>query len=89
MLCHPTLGPIDVMPDHAHEGLCVDTSALSLGGTYNFGGGAQPEYPNAIDGGPNPAPVVIAYGSNLGDPPYNFGKGPQPARSRASKTGAR
>lgn len=81
VLCHPTLGPIDVMPDHAHEGLCVDTSALSLGGTYNFGGGAQPEYPNAIDGGPNPAPVVIAYGSNLGDPPYNFGKGPQPARS--------
>lgn len=81
VLCHPTLGPIDVMPDHAHEGLCVETSAVPLGGTYNFGGGAQPEYPNAIDGGSRPTPVVIAYGSNLGDPPYNFGKGAQPARS--------
>lgn len=81
VLCHPTLGPIDVMPDHAHEGLCVDTAAVSLGNNYNFGGGSQPEYPDAIDGGPRPTPVVIAYGSNLGDPPYNFGKGPQPARS--------
>jgi hypothetical protein len=81
VLCHPTLGPIDVMPDHAHEGLCVETAAVPLGGSYNFGGGPQPEYPNAVDGGPRPAPVVIAYGSNLGDPPYNFGKGPQPART--------
>jgi hypothetical protein len=81
VLCHPTLGPIDVMPDHAHEGLCVDTAAVPLGGNYNFGGGAQPEYPNAIDGGLRPTPVVIAYGSNLGDPPYNFTKGAQPART--------
>ena len=81
VLCHPTLGPIDVMPDHAHEGLCVDTTAVSLGGTYNFGGGAQLEYPDAIDGGLKPAPLVIAYGSNLGDPPYNFTKGAQPART--------
>lgn len=81
VLCHPTLGPIDVMPDHAHEGLCVDTGAVLLGGTYNFGDGVQSEYPNAIDGGPKPAPQVIAYGSNLGDPPYKFGKFEQPARS--------
>lgn len=81
VLCHPTLGPIDVMPDHAHEGLCVDTAAVPLGGSYNYGGGAQPEYPNAIDGGLRPTPVVIAYGSNLGDPPYNFEKMEQPART--------
>ena len=81
VLCHPTLGPIDVMPDHAHEGLCVDTAAVPLGGSYNFGSGAQPEYPDATDGGLRPTPVVIAYGSNLGDPPYNFQKMEQPART--------
>ena len=82
VLCHPTLGPIDVMPDHAHEGLCRDTGTVPLDGTYNFdGAGEQPEYPNAIGGGARPEPRVIAYGSTLGDPPYNFGKGPQPARS--------
>ncbi|MEO7860214.1 MAG: hypothetical protein ABIU05_07170 [Nitrospirales bacterium] len=59
----------------------MDTASVPLGGNYNFGGGAQPEYPNAIDGGLRPTPVVIAYGSNLGDPPYNFTKGAQPART--------
>lgn len=83
VLCHPRLGPIDVMPDHAHEGLCRDTGAVALNGTYNFdGAGNQPEYPDATAGGPKPAPMIIAYGSTLGDPPYNFEKGPQPARSR-------
>lgn len=83
VLCHPSLGPIDVMPDHAHEGLCRDTGTIPLSGTYNFdGAGDQPEYPDATAGGAKPAPTVIAYGSTLGDPPYNFGKGPQPARSR-------
>jgi hypothetical protein len=81
LLCHPILGPINVMPDHAHEGLCVENPPL--GGTYNFdGAGAQPEYPPATGGGPQPKPQIIAYGSTLGDPPYNFSKGPQPARSK-------
>ena len=83
VLCHPTLGPIDVMPDHAHEGLCRDTGTILLTGTYNFdGSGAKDEYPPSSSGGAQPAPTVIAYGSTLGDPPYNFVKGPQPARSR-------
>ena len=82
VLCHPKLGPINVMPDHAHEGLCIDTGSVPLGGTFDFDGtGAKPEYPAAIAGGAQPEPKIIAYGSTLGDPPYNFLKGPQPARS--------
>lgn len=83
VLCHPTLGPIDVMPDHAHEGLCVETATIPAGDTFDFdGSGAKPEYPDAIGGGPKPMPRIIAYGSTLGDPPYNFEKGPQPARPK-------
>lgn len=77
VLCHPTLGPIDVMPDHAHEGWIVETPDLAAPNQFD----GQPEYPDAIDGGPKPAPLVIAYGSNLGHPPYNFDKEDQPARS--------
>lgn len=81
VLCHPTMGPINVMPDHAHEGLCVEAASINLAATYNFdGAGAQAEYPNAIDGGAKPEPFMAAYGSNLGSPPYNFAKGAQPAR---------
>lgn len=83
VLCHPTLGPIDVMPDHAHEGLCVETAAIDAAASYDFdGSGAKAEFPDATGAGPKPLPDIIAYGSTLGDPPYNFGKGPQPARSR-------
>lgn len=77
VLCHPTLGPIDVMPDHAHEGLCVPSPDLAANKKF----AAQPEYPGAIGGGPKPAPKIIAYGSNLGQPPYKFSKGNQPARN--------
>ncbi len=81
VLCHPTLGPISVMPDHPHEGLCVEN--VPLDGTYDFdGSGGRLEYPDAIGGGPRPEPEIIAYGSTLGDPPVRFKKGPQPARPR-------
>jgi len=76
VLCHPSLGPIDVMPDHAHEGLCVPTPDLNASKQFS----SQKEYPNAIGGGPKPQPEIIAFGSNLADPPYNFQKGEQPAR---------
>ena len=82
VLCHPTLGPIDRMPDHAHEGLCVPTAEIDGSTAYDFGTGSHPEYPNATGGGPKPMPEIIAYGSTLGHPPYNFAKGPQPARSQ-------
>ena len=77
VLCHPTLGPIDVMPDHAHEGLCVPSPNLNANKQFV----AEKEYPDATGGGPKPAPEIIAYGSNLADPPYNFAKGAQPARN--------
>ena len=81
VLCHPTLGPIDVMPDHAHEGLCRTVSEIDLNATYNFdGSGNKKEYPAATGGGAKPQPKIIATGSTLGDPPYNFTKGAQPAR---------
>ncbi|MCB1948301.1 hypothetical protein [Nitrosomonas sp.] len=81
VLCHPTLGPIDVMPDHAHEGLCRPVTEIDLNATYDFDGtGNKPEYPPAIGGGAKPEPFIIANGSTLGDPPYNFVKGAQPAR---------
>jgi hypothetical protein len=77
VLCHPTLGPINVMPDHAHEGLCVPNP--NLGANKKFIN--EPEYPPATDGGPKPGPEIIAYGSNLDSDDWNFGKGPQPGRS--------
>jgi len=76
VLCHPELGPINVMPDHAHEGWCVPDPDLSAKKKFRN----EPEYPDAIDGGAKPEPQIIAVGSNLGHPPYNFSKGPQPAR---------
>lgn len=79
VLCHPTLGPINVMPDHAHEGLCVPSP--NLGANKKFKN--ELEYPNATDGGPKPEPEIIAHGSNLGSDEWNFdpAKGPQPARA--------
>jgi hypothetical protein len=80
VLCHPQLGPINVMPDHAHEGLCFDNNEVNLGGSYNFDGtGNKPEYPQTPSGQPT-RPLVIAYGSTLGD--ATFEKGPQPYRPK-------
>jgi len=77
VLCHPELGPIDVMADHAHEGLCVPSPDLNASKQFN----ADPEYPDSITGGPKPAPQIIAYGSNLDSDNWNFVKGEQPGRS--------
>ncbi|MDH4392967.1 MAG: hypothetical protein QE285_16290 [Aquabacterium sp.] len=76
VLCHPTLGPINVMPDHAHEGWCVPNPDLAASKKFKN----EPEYPDATDGGPKPAPEIIAFGSNLGSAAWNFDKGEQPAR---------
>lgn len=88
VLCHPTLGPIDVMPDHAHEGKCFETNPsfpgphVSMSGTYSFGDGvAGPEYPSVS--GHQETPMVIARGRTLPDPPYDFEKGDSPEKTFA------
>lgn len=68
VLSHPLHGPIDVMPDHIHEGMCFDQTQIKLDGTYNFSGFAGHEYPTV--NGFKPTPTVIAYGTTLPDPPY-------------------
>lgn len=86
VLCHPALGPIDVMPDHPHEGVVFDhvvqpdvnLAAITLGNTYNFNGVAGDEYPTAF--GIRPLPFVIARGRTLADPPLQHAKGDSPAK---------
>jgi hypothetical protein len=77
LLCHPTLGPINVMPDHAHEGLCVVSPDLNANKKFKN----ELEYPDATDGGVKPEPQIIAYGSNLDSDDWNFDKGEIPGRS--------
>lgn len=87
VLCHPSLGPINVMPDHPHEGVVFDhvaqpdvgLAAITLTNNYDFGGGVSgAEYPAA--GAVMPLPMVIAHGRTLGDPPMVHFKGDSPAK---------
>ncbi|HET7542363.1 MAG TPA: hypothetical protein VFK05_20985 [Polyangiaceae bacterium] len=62
---HPLLcgmgGVIDVLPDHMHEGECVELDAAQLSKTYSFAGApAKAEYPK-LNGSPL-APQVVAWG---------------------------
>lgn len=77
ILCHPTHGPIDVMPDHPHEGRVRTAAEINLNATYDFGTGTHDEYPNV--GGSRLEPQVIAWGNTTPDPPLNHDKGEQPA----------
>lgn len=67
VLCHPTHGPIDVMPDHNHEGLCFTTAEIEAGDRRN-------EFPGSE------LPQVIAWGNTLADPPLQHVKGDSPAK---------
>lgn len=83
ILCHPTLGPINVMPDHPHEGRCFDPTdgnwiATRRDTAYNLNGYAGDQFPTV--GGVRPLPKIIAWGNTLADPPLQFAKGDQPAR---------
>ncbi len=69
VLCHPTHGPIDVMPDHPHEGWCYEDHDITLGGG---------EYPD-VAGQPH-GPTVIAHGTTTPDPPYDLAKGASPKK---------
>jgi hypothetical protein len=83
ILCHPTLGPINVMPDHPHEGRCFDPSdptwvSTRRDSSYNFNGFGGEQFPTVS--GIRPLPKIIAWGNTLADPPLDFEKGNQPAR---------
>jgi hypothetical protein len=76
ILCHPTHGPINVLPDHPHEGWCFENDEIDLAATYSFGTLNGNEYPT-VGGNPH-GPTVIAYGWTTPNPPYNLEKGPSP-----------
>jgi hypothetical protein len=57
LLCGPN-GIIRIMPDHPHEGECVEPGNTNL--QLDFGGPLGPEYPNATTGGTKPLPEVIS-----------------------------
>lgn len=60
LLCGPN-GVIRVMPDHPHEGECIEPPDPNL----DLGGGLGPEYPPATGGGARPLPEIIATSSVL------------------------
>lgn len=86
VLCHPSLGPIDVMPDHPHEGAVFDhvaqpdigLAAITLTQSYAFGAVSGDEYPTLAS--VQPLPMVIARGRTLADPPLMHEKGDSPAK---------
>jgi hypothetical protein len=57
LLCGPN-GPIRVMPDHPHEGECIEPTETN--DDIDFLSNLGPEFPPAIDGGPRPLPEVIS-----------------------------
>jgi hypothetical protein len=57
VLCGPK-GVIRVMPDHPHEGECVEPPDPDL--AIGFVGALGPEYPPAVDAGPRPLPEIIS-----------------------------
>jgi len=73
LLCHPTHGPIDVMPDHPHEGHCIEQADIDGTATLPFAGNAA-EYPPDVSGDPH-LPKIIAYGRVVPDPPFMHQKG--------------
>lgn len=79
ILCHPTHGPIDVMPDHPHEGWCYENHEINLTAPLNVPGLSGDEYPLAPDG-TRPAPTLIAYGTTTPDPPFQLEKGASPKK---------
>jgi hypothetical protein len=68
ILCHPELGPIDVMPDHPHEGRTRAVTETNLARSYDFGAGVSgDDFPSS--GANQPKPLVIADGETFAAPP--------------------
>ena len=80
---HPVLctrdGPIDVLPDHAHEGQCEVPG--NLGGNYSIGSDSFREYPDGPDGNPLRPQLVATATMIPGAAAPEFGKPPVPGGS--------
>lgn len=70
VLCHPVHGPIDVMPDHAHEGCCFDPDT-EIDYAAEISTGGADEYP--VFSGIQPKPKIIATGNVVAR--SNYAKG--------------
>jgi hypothetical protein len=79
VLCGGSLGRIDVLPDHPHEGWIYEDGEVDGAQTYDFGNGvAGLDFPAAVDGGSKPMPQAIAWANPYPEPPYNHAKEPTP-----------
>lgn len=67
ILCHPQHGPIDVMPDHPHEGTCFTTAEIASTPAR------RADFPGSE------LPTIIARGRVVADPPHRQAKGDVPA----------
>ncbi len=76
LLCGPR-GVIRVMPDHPHEGECVEPG--NTGQDLDFNGALGAEYPAAVDSGPRPLPEVVSQSTVLSG--TRSGKAPALAQS--------
>lgn len=77
LLCGPR-GVIRIMPDHPHEGECVEPSDTSL--NIDFTSDLGPEYPPATGPGPRPLPEIISTSTVLAGT-TSSGKDPTVAHS--------
>lgn len=78
ILCHPVHGPINVMPDHPHEGWCYENDEIDLDANLGITGLKGKEYPTV--GGNQPHPTIIAYGTTTPNPPFLLAKGASPQK---------
>jgi hypothetical protein len=78
ILCHPVHGPIDVMPDHPHEGWCYEDDEIDLSAPLGVPTLTGNEYPTV--GGNQPRPMMIAHGTTTPNPPFMLAKGPSPKK---------
>lgn len=78
LLC-TRLGPMNVLPDHPHEGWIYEDHEVQADAAYDFGNSiAGPDFPNAVDGGTRPLPQAIAWAHPLPEPPYDHQKSATP-----------
>ncbi len=80
---HPVMcgssGPIDIFPDHPHEGWITEEADVSIGLNFTFGAYAnKPEYPTLA--GHKELPEVVAHADVQGD--HTEGRGGSPGTDR-------